>query len=215
MERWGRRAALAVALIGFSALALQYGIIVVKEAAAGLAPGPALASGLWRFVGYFTILGNIFAAVVALAMALAPQSAPAGPRVRFSAAVAILLIGIVYSLLLRHVWNPTGWQAVADHALHDVLPPLFLIAWALFPHGGLAFRDALWAMVPPLLYLAYALARGAYDGWYAYWFLDPTKLGAAHMALSAVLLAAGFLIVGLALVALDRFLARRGAAAQS
>jgi hypothetical protein len=209
MERWGRRLALVAALVGFAALALQLGIIVVKEGQGGLALLPALGAGLWRFVGYFTILGNMFAAVVALAMALAPRGALAGARVKLAAVVAIVLIGIVYSLLLRHVWNPTGWQAVADHALHDVMPPLFLLAWALMPHGGLAFRDALWAMVPPLGYLAYAMARGAYDGWYAYWFLDPAKLGPERMALNALALAAGFLAAGLLLVALDRFLARR------
>lgn len=209
MERWGRGLALVAALVGLAALALQLGIIVVKEAQAGLGPLPALAAGLWRFVGYFTILGNIFAAVVALAMALAPGRALAGPRVRLAAAVAIVLIGIVYSLLLRHVWNPTGWQAVADHALHDVMPPLFLLAWAMMPHGRLGFRDALWAMVPPLAYLAYAMARGAHDGWYAYWFLDPAKLGPERMALNAVALAAGFYAAGLLLVALDRALSRR------
>lgn len=212
MERWGRGLALVAALVGFAALALQLGIIVVKEAEAGLGPLHALAAGLWRFLGYFTILGNMLAAAVALAMALAPGRALAGPRVRLAAVVAIVLIGIVYSLLLRHVWNPTGWQAVADHALHDVMPPLFLVAWALMPHGGLAFRDALWAMVPPLAYLAYAMARGAVDGWYAYWFLDPAKLGPERMALNALALAAGFFAAGLLLVALDRALARRAKA---
>lgn len=203
MERSARGVALVTALIGWAALALQLGIIVERMAADGVA------AALWRFFGYFTILTNLMVAVVASAIALCPKGRLAGPRMRLAALASILLVGIIYSLLLRHVWNPVGWQNVADHGLHDVVPPLFLFAWVLGRHGGLGFRDAIWAVVPGLAYLLYALARGAADGWYAYWFLNPETLGWPRLALSIVLLSAGFALMGLLLVALDRALARR------
>ena len=50
-----------------------------------------------------------------------------------------------------------------------------MIVWILAPNGSLGRRDFAWALVPPVLYAAYAMVRGAMDGWYAYWFLDPSQ----------------------------------------
>ena len=36
----------------------------------------------------------------------------------------IAIVGITYSLLLRHMWNPQGTQKIADVLLHDVVPVL-------------------------------------------------------------------------------------------
>lgn len=204
MEQWARGVALATALVAWAGLALQLSIIVERMAAEGLG------AALWRFFGYFTLLTNLMVAVVAGAMALAPESRLAGPRARLAALASILLVGLLYTMLLRHIWSPTGWQKVADHALHDAAPLLFLLAWILARHGGLAWRDALWALVPGALYVAYALARGAADGWYAYWFLNPQSLGWGRLALSLALLAPAFLLAGIILVGLDRKLARPG-----
>ncbi|QRG09235.1 Pr6Pr family membrane protein [Xanthobacter dioxanivorans] len=205
MEDWARRAAAVTAGVAWVALALQLGIVVVRMAAIGQGLGAAA----WRFLGFFTVLTNGLVAVVATAVALYPAGRIATPRLRLMAVVSIVLVGIIYALLLRHVWNPTGWQAVADHLLHEATPLLFLATWGLSRHGSLAVRDALWAMAPPILYLAYALARGEADGWYAYWFLDPAKLGDGRMALNTVLLAAAFLATALLFLGIDRLLARR------
>lgn len=190
------------ALVGWVALALQLGIIVVKMAEIGQGWGAAL----WRFLGFFTVLTNLFVAVVATAIALCPAGRLAHPRPRLMAVVSIVLVGIIYALLLRNVWHPTGWQAVADHMLHEAVPLLFLATWVLAGHGQVKFADALWAMAPPVLYLAYALARGEADGWYAYWFLDPAKLGDVRMAQNAVVLAVVFFLTALIFVAADRAL---------
>ena len=206
---WARRLSAIVALVAWGALALQLGIVVVKMAAIGQGFGPAL----WRFLGYFTVLTNLFVAMVATAYALRPDSPLAGPRARLAAVVSIVLVGIIYALLLRNVWQPEGWQLVADRLLHQATPVLFLATWALAARGGsgagrLGVHDAAWAMAPPVLYLAYALARGEADGWYAYWFLDPAKLGDERMALNSIVLAVVFLATALIFLGLDRLLVR-------
>jgi len=197
--------AILAALVAWASLALQFGLLVSHPdmAEAGIV------AVFWRFLGYFTILTNTAVAVVATAMAVRPHTALASPRARLATAVAIALVGLVYSLALRAVWNPTGWQAVADHALHDVTPPVFLLAWALSSHGELAWQDALHAILPPFAYCLYAFVRGAADGWYAYWFLNPEALGPAGLAVSIAVLLSAFLLVALSLIALDRWLARR------
>ena len=195
-------AALLAALAAWSMLGLQLALTLQNMAAAGLA------AGLWRYLGFFTILTNLGVSVVATLMVVRPELA--GPRVRLATAASILFVAIVYSVALRNIWHPTGWQAVADHGLHDAVPLLFLIAWLLAGHGALKWRDALWVMAPPLAYCLYAFARGAADGWYAYWFLDPHALGSLKLAGSIAVLAAAVLVIGLILTAIDRWLGGLG-----
>ena len=197
--------AILTALVAWAALVLQLGLIVERMTA----EGATAAQAVWRFLGFFTILTNAAVAVVASAMAVRPDGGLAGPRVRLATAAAILFVGIVYSVALRAIWQPTGWQAVADHALHDATPPLFLLTWLFAGHGALRWSDAFRAVFGPLAYCLYALARGALDGWYAYWFLNPAALGTARLAANMALLLAAFLIIALGLIALDRWLARR------
>jgi hypothetical protein len=196
-------AALLAALTAWSMLGLQLALTLQNMAAEGLA------AGLWRYLGFFTILTNLGVAIVASVMAARPDLA--GPRLRLMTAASILFVAVVYSVALRSVWHPTGWQAVADHGLHDVVPLLFLVVWLLAGHGGLEWRYALWAVAPPLAYCLYAFARGAADGWYAYWFLDPHALGPLKLAGCIAVLAAAVLVISLGLTAIDRWLARRGA----
>jgi len=131
------------------------------------------------------------------------------PVPRLAVATSIILVGLVYSVALRNTWQPTGWQAVADHMLHDATPPLFAFTWLLSGHGQLAWRDAGKAVAPALAYFVYALARGRIDGWYAYWFLDPSKLPPGQMAISVGLLMAGFGLMAVLLIGLDRWPGRK------
>ncbi|WP_033074876.1 Pr6Pr family membrane protein [Sphingopyxis sp. MWB1] len=206
MQKSARWLHLLAALVAWAALTLQLVVLVQRFDA----DGQSVAAALWRFFGFFTILTNLFVAIVASTAALRPCHALAAPRCRLAALAAILLVGIVYSLALRHVWNPQGAQAVADHGLHDATPLLFLLAWLAAPHGGLGWRDWLWTLAFPLAYLAYALMRGAYDGWYAYYFLDPVTQGWGAFALSVATIIAGFLLIAGLLLGLDRWLADKG-----
>lgn len=204
-ERVGRVAAALSALTAWLGLALQFGLTLRLMTA----EHAGVAAALWRFVGYFTILTNLGVAVVASVMALAPAARLAGPRVRLVTAASIAFVGIVFSVALRSTWSPTGWQAVANHALHDASPLLFLLAWGLAAHGALKWRDSLWALVPPGAYCVYALVRGAADGWYAYWFLNPRAMPLPTLAGSIAVLTAAVFAIALALTAVDRWLGRR------
>ena len=89
-------------------------------------------------------------ALVATAVALGGGGTLGGPRARLLAAASIVMVGLVYSLALRATWNPQGLQKIADFALHDATPLLFIIAWILAPNGALGRRDFAWALVPPV-----------------------------------------------------------------
>lgn len=194
-----RGLAALVATIGWAALALQLVLIIDKF-------GPV--QGTWRYFGYFTILTNIGTAVVATAIALGSTGRIGGARARLAAATSIGLVGLVYSIALRSIWNPQGLQKLADAALHDATPLLFVLMWAIAPHGSLDRKDFAWALVPPALYAVYALGRGAIDGWYAYWFLNPTTQSLGSLAASIMLLVAAIAVVAAFLIAIDRWKGR-------
>ena len=199
MTRRGIERTLAglAAIIGWAGLALQFWLVVRAM---------GLADGAWRFLAFFTILANIGTAAVATAVAIRGASAWDRPRTRFVAATSIALVGLVYSLWLRNSWNPEGLQKLADHALHDAVPVLFLGAWVAGLHEQLKWRDILWAMVPPALYCVYALARGAADGFYAYWFLNPSIQTPGEMLSSVLVLLAAVAAIAAVLNTIDHWI---------
>ena len=81
-----RGLAAVVAVVGWAALALQLALVVDRL-------GPGL--GAWRFIGYFTVLTNLLAAVVATAVALGSGRRIGGARARLMAATSIALVGLV------------------------------------------------------------------------------------------------------------------------
>ena len=185
------------AAVGWAGLALQLWLIV---------DAMGLADGAWRYVAFFTILANIGTAIVATAVASGSQSALAGPRAKFVAATSIALVGLVYSLWLRTTWDPQGLQKLADIALHDAVPLLFVGTWLAGLHEQLKWRDLGWALVPPLVYCAYALARGSADGFYAYWFLNPAMQAPAEIASSTAILLAAVAVIAAVLLLIDHWI---------
>ncbi len=194
------------AVVAWCALGIQLVLTIQKMTG----EGASIFEAVWRYFGFFTILTNCGVAVVATAMAIKPNSVLANANARLAAVAAIVIVGLVYSVALRAIWQPTGWQAVVDHGLHDATPILFVASWFFSDHGQLQWRNVFFAIVPGLVYFIYALIRGAADGWYAYWFLNPASLPPAQMALNVVILLLAFSVVALGFVGLDKWLARRG-----
>jgi hypothetical protein len=187
------------ALVGWASLLLQFWL---------MARNMGVGAAAWRFVGFFTILTNIGAASVATAIALGGRGGLAGPRARLMAATSIIMVGIVYSVALRALWNPTGLQKLADVLLHDAAPLLWAALWLALPHSRVAWRDIRWALFPPLAYCIYAIARGAADGWYAYWFLNPAEQSFSELLVSVTALVLAFAALAFVLIAIARALTR-------
>ena len=197
------------ALIALSGMALR----TVLNISANLEAGKSAGAALWHLAGVFTIWGNIAVVVVAGAMALAPASRLAAPSVRASVASAIVIIGLVFTLMLRYLLEgESDLTRLASHLMHDASPIAFVLVWLLAGHGTLRWHDAAWSLLLPGLYLIFVLIRGMMEGFAPYWFLDYQTLGIATYARNATGLAIAFAVVGLVLVALDRVLPRRAGA---
>lgn len=198
------------ALIGLFGLVLQYVIMHADMTGDGV---PVL-NIVWQFFAYFTILTNTFVTLVMGRAALAPEARTGlnAPRVELMAVTSILFVCIVYNVLLAARWDPQGWQKVADVIVHNVVPAVFALFWLLRPHAALKWSDAAFAGLWPLGYAIYGLARGAMDGFYPYFFMDPTQAGWLQIALNVGGLFVAFLLGAAALIALSRALGRRAAA---
>jgi len=201
-----RLIAIVGAVTGVAALILQFGLMYTSMTAQGVSGGAVA----WRYLGYFTILTNIFVAAIWIRALLRPGMPM--PRLEAAGAVSIVMVGIIYHALLASRWNPQGLEWVADFTHHTLVPILFALYWLLRPHGQLKWIDAFALVISPLAYCPYALTRGAFDGWYAYFFLDPRHMSVTQLATSIAGLSAVFLVCALLLIAVDKVLAKRATA---
>lgn len=193
-----RTVAFFIAAASVTGLAIQLLLLLQTFAATG----EGALAGVWRFFGYFTILTNILVAFAAIGWLVGRRPSA---RTMAMIAVSIAVVGFVYVTVLRGLWDPQGWQLLADILLHYVTPVAFIGFWLAFaPRRQLAWRDALFVLVFPATYLAYALARGALDGWYPYFFINLPNIGAVETARNAAGLLGLFALLGLGAVALNR-----------
>ena len=170
----------------------------------------SLLGGLVSFFSYFTVLTNTLAATVLTCELSSRESAARRwflqPWVSSGVAVSIAVVGLAYNVLLRHLWHPEGWQWLADELMHDVMPLLFLVYWWFYvPKGTLRLRHiGLW-VIYPLVYFAYSLLRGHELAVYPYPFVDVGTLGYPQVFVNAGGLLAGFVVIALLFIALDRW----------
>lgn len=205
-----RRFVAVAAVLGWFGLSVQLYLILGTR----WEIGASLLGGLMSFFSFFTVLTNTLVAVVLTCELTSRESAARRwflqPSVSSGIAVSIAVVGLAYSLLLRHLWHPEGWQLLADELLHDILPLLFLIYWwCCVPKGTLRLAHiALW-VIYPLVYFAYVLLRGHVLSAYPYPFIDVSALGYPQVFLNAGGILVGVVVIALLVVGLDRYIARK------
>lgn len=205
-----RRLITSVAVLGWAGLGIQLYLIFFAR----LSVGASLLGGLVSFFSYFTVITNTLVAVV-LTCAVTDRESSARrwflqPWVSSGIAVSIAVVGLAYSILLRHLWHPQGWQFIADELLHDVMPLLFLVYWwVCVPKGSLRLKHLPLWLIYPLVYFAYALLRGHLLGAYAYPFIDVALLGYPQVFVNAGGILAGFVLIALLVIGIDRWKGRR------
>ncbi|MDL5593325.1 Pr6Pr family membrane protein [Bacillus subtilis] len=205
-----RRLITSAAVLGWAGLGIQLYLIFFAR----LSVGASLLGGLVSFFSYFTVITNTLVAVVLTCAVTDRESAACRwflqPWVSSGIAVSIAVVGLAYSILLRHLWHPQGWQFIADELLHDVMPLLFLAYWwVCVPKGTLRLKHLPLWLIYPLVYFAYALLRGHLLGAYAYPFIDVALLGYPQVFVNAGGILAGFVLIALLVIGIDRWKGRR------
>ena len=145
-----------IALLEWFALSLQCWLTINLS----IATGKTALTGLTNYFSYFTILSNLLVALT-LSFSLWATRSRWGAfftraNVQSGVALYIAVVGIVYSLVLRQIWDPQGPQRLADVLLHDLLPLLYVLFWFLFvSKKPLLWTNALRWLVFPAVYCAY------------------------------------------------------------
>ncbi|MDR2281692.1 MAG: Pr6Pr family membrane protein [Sphingobacterium sp.] len=172
-----------------------------------------LGTYLVRFFSYFTILTNLMIAV-GYTYLLSGAKKSVGVFFERSTTLTaltlyILLVGIVYNVALRFLWQPEGMARLTDELLHSVIPLLVLLYWWRIPtKGNLQWRNLWLWLVYPLVYLFYTLGHGAVSGFYPYPFVDVSTLGIEQVLINSAIVAAVIVGLGGILIGIDRFLGR-------
>ena len=200
-----KRFVAVAALAGWIGLAIQQYLIFYSR----WSIDASLLGGLISFFSFFTVLTNTLVVVV-LSYALVNRESAAkrfflAPQVSSAIAISIIVVSLAYNLLLRHLWSPKGFQFIADELLHDVMPVLFVVYWwQCVPKGFLRLKHIGAWVIYPLVYFAYVLLRGHLLGQYQYPFIDVDRLGYPQVFVNAGGILAGFVLIALAVVGLDR-----------
>jgi len=117
----------------------------------------------------------------------------------------IIVVGLVYHLMLRNLYNPQGWRLACVIILHYVIPPLFIIDWLAFVQKrDLSWKILFGALALPVLYVAWTLVHGAFTGFYPYPFINVARFGYAQVLMTIGAMIAAFVGLVLGLVGIGR-----------
>lgn len=177
--------------------------------------GRGLFEAIWSLIRMFTIITNLLVGLVFARLAW-KGSTGVPPLVVGGTVLAIVLVGVVFNLLLAMLPHQTIWDAIGDYTHHLAAPILVPLWWAVFcPHGKLKWSAPfVWALYP-LAYSAYTFVRAQFmqpgsgmASRYPYFFLDLDQFGPVQVAFNMTAIAAGFVLFGLLVVALDHWFGR-------
>jgi len=194
-------------VFGAAALVLQFALAIPLR----LDKGDTIFGAVVFYFSFFTILTNL-TLVLIYAAELWPRTYLhwfRWPVTRGMMVAAIALVGGFYHFFLAETWDPQGLAQVADVALHYATP-IFYVAWWIFfmRHGALKFAQIPQMLLPPTIYLIYAMVRGAIVGEYPYTILEANRLGYGQVAINVVMVLVALIILSALVVAIDRALTR-------
>lgn len=154
-----------------------------------------------RFFSYFTILTNILVALYFTYQAIAKKNEKHifnRPATLTAITVYITVVGLVYQVVLRNAWQPTGLQKIVDELLHTIIPVLVIIYWLLYEQKSvLRHRIMAKFLLYPLMYLTFILVRGQLSGFYPYPFINVSELGWSQSLINIVALFGVFFILAI------------------
>lgn len=195
--------ALLFCLIGWFAIIAQY-YLMLKNSTVSFTETNI------RFFSYFTILTNLIVALYFTRQVWNnPPSENKNPGILTGITVYIVIVGLVYQVILRSTWSPTGLQKAVDELLHSVIPVLVLIYWYLYENtSSLNYNQIPKWSIYPLLYLCYILIRGSFSGFYPYPFVDADTLGLLNVIANSIWILIFFIGLSMLLIRLGKFVHR-------
>lgn len=175
---------------------------------------------------FYTNLSNLLVLVYELALAAVPEGAVrrllTGSGVALAMTLCIYVTHLIYAFVLlptAHRRDDESWLkgrfSFGNVCVHFITPGLTVLQWLLWQDkAGLTVGHAVWWLVLPLAYFAFAMLRagtgkpiGHTGQLYPYPFLDYPRLGAGRFWLYATAILTFFFGLGCLFVGIGHLLA--------
>ena len=163
-----------------------------------------------EYFSYFSIQGTLICAVVLAVTGVRAIRGLSETRLitltRLSTTVYVVVISVVYNALLRGGAGDIRdagykWPVLPNEIIHVWGPILMLLDWLLIAgFSSVRLRAAFWVVLYPVAWILFSVIRGNIDGWWAYWFLDPSDKGGVGgmltyiFGIAALMIVLGFLL---------------------
>ncbi len=183
---WRRLLFALNALVAWAGLALSFGLTVLGTYPSENTdptmlgnPEQGVIGRVLDFFTYFTHWSNIIVAVVMTMLAINPTRNSFWFRVvRLDALLMITVTGIIYNAILAANAKNQGLEVLSNFLEHVATPALTFAIWLVAgPRGWINWRTIWAALIIPIVWLVWALARGAVIDAYPYGFLNVAAYG--------------------------------------
>ena len=154
---------------------------------------------------YFTILTNLLVGVFFIAQLVNEHNKFrmffSSTKTTIAICVYIFLVGLIFNLMLRKIYHPSGWEGVNNNLLH-VFIPIFMIvyAWYFTSKEKLAYLNIAYWTIYPTVYVVYLLVKGYFMHFYQYPFFNLDELGYEKVLIQAVILLIVLVILSFAFI---------------
>jgi hypothetical protein len=181
------------AFISWSAVTMQYWIMLDNN------PG-AWGEVTVRFFSYFTILTNTLLAIYFSSQVHGDLHDKGKiwkkPGTLTAVTVYILVVGLVYQVALRSIWDPQGMARLTDELLHSLNPLLALLFWWLFEDKkAVEWKQLPYWLIYPFCYFVYTVIHGQVSGFYPYPFVDLNTISVGQLGINFLVLALVFMAI--------------------
>lgn len=178
-------------LLGWFSLIAQF-IIMIQNREVGVF------DTIVRFFTFFTILSNILVTICFTSNLFNFSSFFKSYKVKTAIAVYISIVAIVYNVILRFIWDPTGLQRIVDELLHVVNPIIFVMYWYMAKNEiSISYKFIFKILIFPILYLITVLLIGNYSNHYPYPFLNINTIGYTSVVINSIGISLAFVLVSL------------------
>ena len=177
---------LAITIVGWTTLAVRLYLRITEYDFSAF-------ESTVQFFSYFTILTNLFVTLYCTNQLLKPNEKNTSilnkTETLSALTVFILIVGLVYHIALKPVWNPEGMQMILSEIHHTFIPLGALILWFMSDtKKTIKLNSLLKWLLYPIIYISIVLIRGSFSNFYPYPFLDVQSLGIEKVLMNSLLL---------------------------
>lgn len=173
-----------IALMGWASLGGRLYLKIIESDCSSL-------ESALQFLSYFTIITTLLVSIYCswqlFHIVKVSHSKLEKPEALTALTVFSLVVGIVYHMVQKPLWNPEGIDLVIDTVHHTIIPIATLALWLFTRHEEpIRIKRLLIWLIYPILYGSFVLIRGSFSNFYPYSFMNVETLGVTRVFINLV-----------------------------